>query len=135
MKKTTACILTFLVSSVLYANNITIELKQNDFVQGKLIQKAQQPLSLSIIFPDQSSRLLAQNVFGEQDFMFKSELIGTATFSILANGATVSDQDFTLTIERHIPISAQIAPPKVIENTQLEDSAKKLQKIQKNRPL
>ncbi|AJE08218.1 hypothetical protein [Mannheimia haemolytica] len=51
MKKTTACILTFLVSSVLYANNITIELKQNDFVQGKLIQKAQQPLSLSIIFP------------------------------------------------------------------------------------
>lgn len=65
---------------MLYANNITIELKQNDFVQGKLIQKAQQPLSLSIIFPDQSSRLLAQNVFGEQDFMFKSELIGTATF-------------------------------------------------------
>ncbi len=128
MKKTTACILTFLVSSVLYANNITIELKQNDFVQGKLIQKAQQPLSLSIIFPDQSSRLLAQNVFGEQDFMFKSELIGTATFSILANGATVSDQDFTLTIERHIPISAQIAPPKVIENTQLEELSQKIAK-------
>ncbi|HGO5814234.1 TPA: alpha/beta hydrolase-fold protein [Mannheimia haemolytica] len=128
MKKTTACILTFLVSSVLYADNITIELKQNDFVQGKLIQKAQQPLSLSIIFPDQSSRVLAQNVFGEQDFMFKSEQNGTATFSILANGATVSDQDFTLTIERHIPISAQVALPKVIENTQLEELSQKIAK-------
>lgn len=60
--------------------------------------------------------------------MFKSELSGTATFSILANGATVSDQDFTLTIERHIPISAQIAPPKVIENTQLEELSQKIAK-------
>ncbi|EXI61995.1 short-chain isoprenyl diphosphate synthase [Mannheimia granulomatis] len=128
MKKTTACIISLLVSSVLYANNMTIELKQNDFVQGKLIQKAEQPLSLSIVFPDKSSRLLAKNVFGEQDFMFKSEQNGTATLSILGNGSTVSDQDFTLTIERHIPISAQIAPPKVIENTQLEELRQKVVK-------
>ncbi|MFA9488149.1 MULTISPECIES: hypothetical protein [unclassified Mannheimia] len=36
-------------------------------MQGTLTQLAEQPLSLSIIFPDNSTRLFAQNVFGEQD--------------------------------------------------------------------
>lgn len=98
---------------------MTIELKKDDFVQGKLTQLSEQPLSLSIIFPDRSSRLLAQNVFGEQGFMFKSEHNGIAAFSISSNGQNVSDNDFKLVIEQHIPLSAQIAKPKTIENNQL----------------
>ncbi|MFA9500756.1 alpha/beta hydrolase-fold protein [Mannheimia sp. E30BD] len=106
---------------MLYANNITIELKKGDFVQGTLTQLAEQPLSLSIIFPDNSTRLLAQNVFGEQGFMLKSEHNGTATFSISNNGQSISNNDFELAIEEHIPLSDQIAKPKTIENQQLAE--------------
>ncbi|MGF7453214.1 alpha/beta hydrolase-fold protein [Pasteurella bettyae] len=129
MNKIIACILTFFASSMLYANNLTIELKQNDFVQGKLTQLAEQPLSLFIIFPDQSTRLLAQNVFGEQDFMFKSEQSGTATFSVLSNEQNVADQDFKLVIEKHIPVSQQIAKPKTIENALLSELSQQIAKI------
>lgn len=128
MKKTTACILTFLTHTMLYANNMTIELKKDDFVQGKLTQLAEQPLSLSIIFQDRSTRLLAENVFGEQGFMFKSEHNGTATFSISSYDQNVSDNDFKLEIEQHIPVSAQIAKPKTIENQQLAELSVKIAK-------
>lgn len=121
MKKTTACILSLLAHTMLYANNMTIELKKGDFVQGKLTQLAEQPLSLSIIFPDRSTRLLAQNVFGEQDFMFKSEYNGTAAFSISSSRHNTSKNDFKLAIEQHIPFSAQMAKPKTIENKQLAE--------------
>lgn len=121
MKKTTVGILTFLFHTMLYANHITIKLKENDFVQGKLTQLAEHPLSLSIVFPDHSTRLLAQNVFGEQDFIFKSEHNGIATFSISSNGQKVSDNNFKLTIEKHIPFSAQMAKPKTIDNKQLAE--------------
>lgn len=132
MKKMTACIITLFAHSMLYSQTIPIELKQNDFVQGKLIQLAAQPLSLSITFPDKSSRQLVQNVFGEQEFMFKSEQTGTAIFSIFSNGQQVSNDDFKLKIERHLPAHQQIAKMP-IENAQLATLQQQIQQNPKHK--
>ena len=119
--------LLLLITTTYVKASDSIHLKEGDFLKGKFTVLANQSMTLTVRFPDQSERRLLHDVTGSQEFMFKAENDGNAYFIVTAANDEKSNTAYRIDILQHIPIEKQNALPAKLQSPEMQRFAEELQ--------